>query len=256
MHTAALAELGLAGEWSYEAIDVAPDVFAERVRAMPGEQFVGANVTVPHKLAALALADEASPAAKAIGAANTLSFIEGRAAADNTDSSGLLGAIGRPVAGLRALVLGAGGSARAVVWGLATNGADVELWNRTQGRAEALTKELGGNAIAGENLDLERFDVLVNATTVGMARASGGEGPRLKELPVDADSLQARHMVVDLAYGAAETELVRLARERGAEAVDGLEVLIHQGAASLEIWTGQKAPIEAMRRAARAPHDT
>src|ERR671936_1915931 len=92
MHNAALAELGLAGAWSYEAIEVAPDHFASRVRAMPREGFVGANVTVPHKLAALALADEASEAASAIGAANTLSLRDGKVAADNTDAEGLLAA--------------------------------------------------------------------------------------------------------------------------------------------------------------------
>ena len=118
MHTAALAELGLADEWSYEAIEVAPEDFDERVRAMPGEGFVGANVTVPHKLAALAIADEASEAARAIGAANTLTFADGRIAAENTDATGLLDALPESPSGARALVLGAGGSARAVVWAL------------------------------------------------------------------------------------------------------------------------------------------
>src|ERR671936_2190272 len=93
MHNAALAELGLAGAWSYEPIEVAPDHFASRVRAMPREGFVGANVTVPHKLAALALADEASEAASAIGAANTLSFAGGRVVAENTDAIGFVDAL-------------------------------------------------------------------------------------------------------------------------------------------------------------------
>ena len=131
MQTAALAELGLAGEWSYEAIEVAPADFEARVRAMPGEGFAGANVTVPHKLAALELADEASEAARAIGAANTLTFADGRIAADNTDATGFLDALGGPRRGRRALVLGAGGSARAVVWALVTHGAAVAIWNRT-----------------------------------------------------------------------------------------------------------------------------
>ena len=258
MQTAALAELGLAADWSYEAIDIATDELAERVRAMPGEGFAGANVTVPHKLAALMLADEASATARAIGAANTLSFAEGKAVAENTDADGLLRAIGRSPAGLRALVLGAGGSARAVVWALTEGGADVSIWNRTQARARALADEISGSVLeaGAEPIALDAYDLVVNTTVVGMAQASGLPGPALKELPVDADSLEARHLVVDLAYGAAETELVRIAKQRGAEAVDGLEVLVHQGAASLRIWTGQDPPIEAMRRAARAPHDT
>jgi shikimate dehydrogenase len=134
MHTAALAALGLEREWSYEAIEVSPEEFETRVRAMPGEGFVGANVTVPHKLAALALADESSAAAVAIGAANTLSFANGRVQAENTDATGFLDALPEPPAGKETLVLGAGGSARAVVWALVRAGASVAIWNRTPGR--------------------------------------------------------------------------------------------------------------------------
>lgn len=250
MHTAALAELGLAGEWSYEAVEVAPDDFEALVRAMPGDGFLGANVTVPHKLAALAVADEASEAARAIGAANTLSFAAGRIAAENTDAAGLLDALPEAPGGKRALVLGAGGSARAVVWALTTNGADVSIWNRTASRAEGLAAELGARVVGadgGAPLPAADFDLIVNATTVGM----GIGGADLKSLPLDADSLSERHQLVDLAYGSADTELVRAAKARGARVVDGLEVLVRQGAASLRIWTGMEPPVDAMRRAAR-----
>jgi len=249
MHTAALAELGLEGEWSYEAIEVPPDEFDERVRGMAGEGFVGANVTVPHKLAALAIADDASEAARAIGAANTLSFADRRIAAENTDAAGLLDALGEAPVGARALVLGAGGSARAVVWALVDAGAEVTIWNRTPAKARVLAGELG--AAAAERVDAAHFDLLVNATTVGMG-ASSQASSDLKSLPIDADGLGERHQLVDLAYGAAETELVRAARARGARVVDGLEVLVRQGAASLRIWTGLDPPIEVMRRAARS----
>ncbi len=144
MHNAALAELGLAGEWSYEAIEVAPAEFEGLVRGLAAEGFVGANVTVPHKVAALELADEASEAARAIGAANTLSFAGGRIAAENTDARGFLDSLPAPPAGQRALVLGAGGSARAVAWALVTEGAEVSIWNRTPEKAERLADELGG----------------------------------------------------------------------------------------------------------------
>src|SRR5436190_16426128 len=136
MQNAALAELGLDGEWSYEAIEVSPADFQTRVRAMPGEGFLGANVTVPHKPAALELADEASEAARAIGAANTLTFAGGRIAADNTDAIGFLDALGEGPAGARRPGAGAGGSARAIIWALTTNGAEVQIWNRTAERAE------------------------------------------------------------------------------------------------------------------------
>jgi shikimate dehydrogenase len=255
MHNAALAELGLADEWSYEAIEVAPDHFAARIRAMPREGFVGANVTVPHKLAALALSDMASEPARAIGAANTLSFASGRVAAENTDAAGFLDALPRPPEGKRALVIGAGGSARAVVWALVTHGAEVAVWNRTPARAEGLAREFRARVAKANRPDgLLRtgdIDLIVNATTVGMG-ASSDHLADLKSLPIDADALGEKHHLVDLAYGAVETELVRAARARGAQVVDGLEVLVRQGAASLRIWTGLDPPIEAMRRAARA----
>lgn len=252
MHNAALAELGLAGEWSYEAIEVSPEDFEARVRAMPGEGFVGANITVPHKLAALELADVASDAAVQIGAANTLSFARGQIAAENTDATGFLNALPEEPRGKRALVLGAGGSARAVVWALVTSRVEVAIWNRTVARARRLAEEFGATTLApvGDPVSTIDYELIVNATTVGMG--TPGESPSdLKGLPLDADCLSVRHQLVDLAYGPAETELARLARARGAAVVDGLEVLVHQGAASLRIWTGQEPPIETMRRAAR-----
>jgi shikimate dehydrogenase len=257
MHNAALAELGLADEWSYEAIEVAPDDFDVRVRAMPGEGFVGANVTVPHKLAALALGDEVSEAARAIGAANTLSFAEGGIAAENTDATGILDALPESPEGVRALVLGAGGSARAVVWALVTKGADVTIWNRTAARAEDLAAELGAQVAdeeaSGSLLPVADFGLIVNATTIGMGASASTPGDAdLKSLPVDADAIGETHQLVDLAYGAVETELIRAAKARGARVVDGLEVLVRQGAASLRIWTGMDPPIEAMRQAAHA----
>ena len=250
MHNAALAELGLAGDWSYEAIDVAPEGFADLTATLPGDGFAGVNVTVPHKLAALAVADEASDAARAIGAANTLSFGDAGVSAENTDAVGIMAAIGESPAGRRTLVLGAGGSARAAVWALREAGAEVAVWNRTASRAEALAAELGVGWAAAPGTG--EFDVLVNATTLGLAQAT--ERPPvpddLKALPVDADAIHERQVVVDLVYGAHETALASCARERGARVIDGLEVLVHQGAASLRIWTGREPPIETMRRAA------
>ncbi len=180
MHTAALAALGLEGEWSYEAIEVSPEEFETRVRAMPGEGFVGANVTVPHKVAALALADESTAAAREIGAANTLSFVDGRVQAENTDATGFLDALPEPPAGKEALVLGAGGSARAVVWALVRAGASVGIWNRTPERGEALAAELGARALGADleehELAAQDFDLVVNCTTVGMGGAAGRPG--------------------------------------------------------------------------------
>jgi shikimate dehydrogenase len=255
MHTAALAELGLADEWTYEAIEVEPAWFAELVSSLEVVGFAGVNVTLPHKVAALEAATETSPAARAIGAANTLSFDAGIIAAENTDATGIVAAIGEPVSGRRALVLGAGGSARAAVWALREEGAEVSIWNRTPGRAVELAMEFNAESIVRGSAapEIERFDLIVNATTLGLEQAS--ERPPvpedLKALPFDADAINERHVVMDLAYGSHETALASRARERGARLIDGLEVLVHQGAASLRIWTGREPPIETMRTAAR-----
>jgi shikimate 5-dehydrogenase len=161
MQTAALAELGLGRSWSYEAIEVAPEHFEALVGSLPDDGFAGVNVTVPHKLAALALATEASDAAREIGAANTLTFDRGAVRADNTDAVGITAAIGEALAGRRALVLGAGGSARAAVWALRTAGAQVSIWNRTEAKAEALATEFEVHR------GIRDFELLVNATTRG-----------------------------------------------------------------------------------------
>ena len=161
---------------------------------MPGEGFVGANVTVPHKQAALALADEASTTATEIGAANTLSFEAGSVRAENTDAGGLIDALGQPAAGARALVLGAGGAARAALWALAREGAEVDLWNRTGERAEQLCAELGGVAVTDP--DAAAYAVIVNATAAGLK----GED-QLAELPLDPARLGAGQTVVDMVYG-------------------------------------------------------
>lgn len=254
MQTAALRDLGLDDEWSYEAIEVAPDAFEGRVRGMEGEGFAGANITVPHKLAALAVADSASRAASEIGAANTLSFADGRIAAFNTDASGILDALPVSPQGRRALVLGAGGSARAAIWALGGAGAEVSVWNRTSERAARLADELGGSVVGPDpgagTLPLERFDLVLNATSVGLDGASQ-PGTDLKALRLDDDGFHEGHLVMDLVYGAAPTQLLAAAAARGASVVDGLEVLVHQGAASLRIWTGQTPSVEVMRSAAR-----
>jgi shikimate dehydrogenase len=247
MQNAALAALGLAPEWAYEAIDVAPEEFAELVGSLPGQGFAGVNITVPHKLAALAVADRASQSAREIGAANTLGFEGGEIVADNTDAIGLIESLPADPSGSRALVLGAGGAGRACAWALREAGATVAVWNRTAARAADLASELG----VEHTTDPIDFDLVVNATTVGLEAARTGHGASdLKGLPVRADALNEEKVVVEMVYGPAPTPLARLAADRGARYVGGLEILVHQGAASLRIWTGLDPPLETMRTAA------
>ncbi len=276
MQNAALEALGLGDEWRYEALDVDPAEFAERTRELPGQGFVGANVTIPHKGAALMLADEASEAAEGIGAANTLSFRDGVIRADNTDASGLLAALLRPVQGSNALVLGAGGSARAAVWALAGQGANVSVWNRTPARADEIVRDLAQalhetgsssaspaedprispaegrlRAVTGDQARAGGYQVIVNCTTVGMS----DEDP-FEHLPLLPGRLGVGIVVVDLVYAGSESRLAAEARSHGATAVEGLEVLVRQGAESLRIWTGQDPPLDVMRDAATGESGT
>jgi shikimate dehydrogenase len=239
MHNAALAAAGL-HDWRYQHLPVPPALFAETVRALPALGFRGVNATVPHKEAALAVADRASDVALAIGAANTLTFADGAIQADNTDAPGLLGALPRSPAGRTALVLGAGGAARAAVWALREAGAEVRVWNRTPARAAGLA-ELGAVAVAAPG----PADILVNCTTVGLA----GEVDPFKTLCLRADDWGAGSLVVDMVYRRGGTLLTRMAKASGAEVVDGLEILVAQGAASFARWTGRTAPVQAMREA-------
>jgi shikimate dehydrogenase len=273
MHAAAFAALGMQG-WRYQRLPVPPPLLRETVRALPAAGFVGANVTVPHKHAALQLADTATDSARSIGAANTLCFADdGAIEAHNTDAPALVGAIsdalGAPVGAagplrmgdLTVLVLGAGGSARAAVWGLREAGVrELLVFNRTAERAAELVSELGGRVVEAP----QNADVLVNCTTVGLQQPSRKslEGPSkgveqsstdllaLNQLGLGHDQLREYPYVVDLVYRTGGTPLLEAARLAGARTIDGLEILVRQGALSFELWTGVKPPLDVMRRAA------
>ena len=242
MHNAALAVLGL--DWRYQRLPLPPELFAETVRALPAAGFRGVNVTIPHKEAALAVADDATDAARAIGAANTLTFErDGAIVAGNTDAPALVELVRGVIdpAGRRALVLGAGGAARAAVWALVQAGAQVEVWNRSPARGEALANALGArySAVPGY------AEIVVNATSVGL-------DPNIdpfKAIPLKADTFEAGSCVIDMVYGSGETQLLIAARSRGARVIDGREMLLAQGVASFERWTGMMAPRMAMRDA-------
>jgi shikimate dehydrogenase len=216
-------------------------------------------------LRALALADRPTEIAAATGAANTLVFRDGAIEADNTDAAGFLAALrerapGAPE-GMDALVLGAGGAARGVVYALiAAGAARISVWNRHRKRAEELLHDFSQRRPDAELQVVEppgmpRADLLVNATSVGMptsdadSAAEWGEG--FKELPLSADVWGDRQIVVDLVYRQDGTPFQREALARGAVCVDGFDVLVHQGAVSFRAWTGLEAPLGAMRRGAK-----
>ncbi len=251
IHNAALAALGM-HDWRYQRLPVPPALFTQTVRALASCGFVGANVTIPHKHAALELASQASAAAREIGAANTLTFTpDGEIVAENTDAPGLIAALEQPPRGLRVLVLGAGGSARAVVWALREAGAgEISVWNRTSARALELAGDLGVAAVEQP----VGADLLVNCTSVGLDPAlelSATENEALNQLGMTFDQLGEYSYVVDLVYRSGSTQLLQAARAHGARTLDGLEILVAQGALSFEVWTGRRPPVDVMRDAVR-----
>jgi shikimate dehydrogenase len=246
MHRAAFASLGLSG-WSYQLLPVPPELFAETVRALPAAGFVGANVTVPHKQAALALADSASARAREIGAANTLSFgADGTIAAENTDAPALIAALGIELAGRSAVVLGAGGTARSAVWALREAGVSVAVWNRTPARARELASAFGVRALEL----VEPADLLLNCTTVGLEGQTDDSTMSLQSLGLNTDLLSSYALVVEYVYGRDQTRLLKTAGDLGVKTVDGLTILAEQGALSFELWTGHVAPRALMSHAA------
>jgi shikimate dehydrogenase len=238
----------------YLAFDVRP---ADLERAIEGLRVMGArgaNLTVPHKEPAMGMIDHADPVAAKIGAVNTLVNDEGVLHGYNTDVLGFSAALGavrgaEGAQGLRCLVVGAGGAARAVVAAL-VDGDAAHVWvcNRTYRRALELCNtasswgatpcEAGGLDRADEYA--RDADLVVNATTLGMTLS-------VKSFPVGVDTLHSGHIVVDLVYGTSPTSLVEAARARGARAVDGKEMLVMQAAGSYRLWTGREPPVDVMR---------
>jgi shikimate dehydrogenase len=249
MHNAAFRELGL--DWLYVAFEVAPGGVPAAFAGARALGLAGLSVTIPHKAAALEAVDEATPAAMAVGAVNTVvPRADGSLLGDNTDGAGFLASLGDEgfdPAGRLCAVVGAGGAARAVVHALAGAGAtEVVVINRTPERAEAAAALAGGAGRVGTAADLQRVDLVVNATPLGMS----GTGDGAEALPVDVRLLGPGQLLVDLVPNPAVTPLMRGAREQGARVAGGLGMLVHQGAAAFQLWTGLAAPIGVMRAAA------
>jgi shikimate dehydrogenase len=241
MHNAAYAALGL--DAVYLVFDVVP---AELASAVAGVRALGVrqlSVSLPHKQTILALLDEVDETARAIGAVNTVVRRGDALIGSNTDWQGAVRALEAetPLAGKRAVVLGAGGTARAVVYGLRERGARVRVLNRTVAKARALAHELGADgAGALAELGSEPCDVLVNTTRVGLGEDAS---------PVEASQLPRDAVVMDAVYEPERTRLLRDAEARGARAVSGKWMLIHQAVAQLEAWADAKAPLDVMAEA-------
>lgn len=233
-------------DWVFVALRVAAGDTRRAFDGVRATGIGGLSVTMPHKAAAGELVDELTPEARALGAVNCVVNRDGTLVGHNTDGDGLLSALaaeGVGVGGERIVVLGAGGAARSVIAALGRAGAEVIVVNRSADKAEAAAALGGSRCSVGSLDDVEKASRLINATSVGM----GGEG-----VPVPVDMLGPPQIVVDLVYHPVDTPLLRSARARGARAIDGVGMLVHQGARAFELWTGVEAPVEAMNGAARA----
>lgn len=262
MHNAAFAALGL--DWGYVPLPISTEPAArigEAVRGLRALGLRGANVTVPHKQAVIPYLDWLTPAAQAIGAVNTIRVeADGKLSGDNTDARGFVADLrdhGVALAGKRALVLGAGGSARAIVYGLAEAGClSITVLNRTVDKAQELAQEirdvfpfcrLSGHAMPDEIAILtQEAHLIVNCTSLGMT-------PNVEGLPwAEGVAFRPDQVVYDLVYNPPQTRLLAKAAADGAQAIGGLGMLIWQGAIAFERWTGQLPPVDVMRAAAEA----
>ena len=262
MHNAALAELAKANpkfsKWRYFKFDIAPEELKEALDLFHQKNFLGLNLTVPHKMLALDYIFIVAATVDDVGAANTLKFIGNRWHGSNTDGYGLRLALedqSAPIAGADVILLGAGGAARAAALEcLVGQCASLRIQNRTRSTIDGLISHLKKSTACTSVTELMPFDpedralaadsIVINATSLGLK-------PR-DESPLDLTKVPRPKFVFDMVYRPAQTALLRQATEMKIPNANGLSMLVHQGAASLEIWTGEKAPVEIMHRAVRA----
>ena len=239
IHRFWLAKLGLDGDYSRFAVH--PDNLGAAIRALPALGIAGVNVTVPHKVAAMAHLDHLYDSATVIGAVNVIKILDdGRLVGANTDADGFIAPLhGLPLGEMRAVLVGAGGAARAALFMLDLHGCTLSVRNRTPARAAALIAGLAIErpvAIGGLDAPLGPVDLVVNASSLGMT----GQPP----LDLDLAALPATAIVYDMVYAPLETPLLAAARARGLRTIDGLAMLIGQAAAAFEMFFSQHAPRE------------
>lgn len=250
MHNAAFDALGL--NWRYLPFHVAPERLGEAVAGIRALGLRGVNVTVPHKEAVMQYLDRIDDEAGRIGAVNTIVNDDGVLTGYNTDGRGFVKSLeeqGITVGGRRIAMLGAGGAARSVAFSLLASGAaSIHIVNRTVSRAASLADDLNrirhAVTAASEIGSLAGFDILVNTTSLGLHAEDA--------LPVDTAMLDNEIAVCDLIYNPAETPLLAAARKHGAKAINGLGMLLWQGAVAFRLWTGAEPPVDVMRRALEA----
>lgn len=241
MHRAAYAACGI--DATYEAFDVPPTELGAAIERARSDGTRQLAVSIPHKQTVMAYLDEIDPTAQQIGAVNTVTLQDGRLIGANTDWIGAIRALEREceLNGKRAVVLGAGGTARAVTFGLLRRGASVCVLNRTAEKAHTLAEDLGASASGAlSDIDAHDFDVLVNTTSVGLQSDAS---------PIDASAHRTGSVVLDAVYDPEKTLFLRDAEAASAKTVGGKWMLVLQAAEQFRIWTHENAPVDAMAEA-------
>ena len=256
IQNASFRHLGL--DYVYVAFNVQPEELKGAILGVKSLGIYGLNVTMPHKISIIQYLDELDVDAKRAGSVNTILNLNGKLIGYTTDGIGALNALkyaGVDPSGKKIVILGAGGASRSISFALAKWACEIVVLNRTLEKAMMLVNDvkralgaetnIRASQFNDENLrmEVENADILINATSIGMK-------PKEAETPVKREFLRRDLVVFDIVYDPLETRLLREAKIIGAKTIDGLSMLIHQGAVSFEIWTGFKAPIEVMRKAA------
>jgi shikimate dehydrogenase len=249
MHNAAYQALGIDDQFVFTAAHVKVEGVKTVVEAVRVMGIRGLTCTIPHKIEVVQYLDEVDEIARQIGAVNTVVNESGKLIGYNTDWLGVITPLEEILSqrkdtleNKKAAVIGAGGAARAVVYGLKKKGVAVTIFNRTLAKAQELATEIGCKAQSIDDMkSLNEYDILFNATNVGME-------PHQDKSPISKELIQKHHIVFDAIYVPFETQLLQDAKAKGATIIHGLEMLLHQGTAQFELYTNHKAPVEVMRK--------
>ncbi|MBW2713738.1 MAG: shikimate dehydrogenase [Deltaproteobacteria bacterium] len=241
MHNAAFRALGI--EARYKAFDIHPEALPEAMEQARSLGFRQLAISIPHKEAVMALLDEVDETARQIGAVNTVTRVDDKLVGTNTDWAGAVHALERmtELAGRRVVILGAGGTAKALCYGLLRAGSEVTVLNRTEERAIELVQSLGAkNSGSLSSLSSLPADIIVNTTSVGLQGDTS---------PVPDYRFTSNQIVMDAIYGSKDSRFLRDAQARGAKTLQGKWMLIYQALEQLKIWTVQEAPVDVMEEA-------
>lgn len=247
MHNSAYRELGIDDRLVYTAARVEPANLEDAIKGIKALNIKGVSVTVPHKEKVMKYLDEIDETAKTIKAVNTIVNKNGRLIGSNTDWTGAIEALNNSLStdklrNKKTAVLGAGGAARAIIYGLKRENAYVKIFNRTIEKAEVLAEEFG--VTSGKLSDLKKesknFDIIVNTTSLGMGKLKNSS-------PIAKEYVQRKHIVFDIVYNPIKTRLLKDAESVGAQVIHGSEMLLYQGVAQFQMFTGLKAPVDTMR---------